>query len=117
MALKIRLRQQGRNNRPFYRLVLADARAPRDGKYIELLGWYNPFEAEVAKGVAMNGERIQHWINQGAEISERAEALVAKVVPSIIRDKTAKEVALRAREATKRKARKKVAKKVVKSSN
>ena len=46
MALKIRLRQQGRNNRPFYRLVVTDARSPRDGKYVEALGWYNPFEAE-----------------------------------------------------------------------
>ncbi len=45
MALKIRLRQQGRNNRPFYRLVVTDVRSPRDGKYVEMLGWYNPFES------------------------------------------------------------------------
>ena len=45
MALKIRLRAQGRNNRETYRLVVADGRSPRDGKYMEMLGWYNPFES------------------------------------------------------------------------
>ena len=49
MALKIRLRQQGRKNRPFYRMVVTDVRAPRDGKYCEALGWYNPFETELDK--------------------------------------------------------------------
>ena len=47
MALKIRLRQQGRKNRPFYRLVLTDSRTPRDGKYVEALGWYNPIEKDA----------------------------------------------------------------------
>lgn len=107
MALKIRLRQQGRNNRPFYRLVLTDARAPRDGKYMEALGWYNPFEAELDKSLSLNAERIQHWLNLGAEISDRAESLVAKVSPGIIVAKTAKLLALKAKLTTKRKARKK----------
>jgi small subunit ribosomal protein S16 len=57
MALKIRLRQQGRNNRPFYRLVVADVRSPRDGKYLEALGWYNPFEAEADRSFSANAER------------------------------------------------------------
>lgn len=109
MALKIRLRQQGRTNRPFYRLVLTDVRSPRDGKYLEALGWYNPFEKELDKSLSMDAERVQHWINQGAEISERAEALVAKVAPAIIKAKTAKAVALRAKENVKKKARKKAA--------
>lgn len=109
MALKIRLRQQGRNNRPFYRLVLTDTRSPRDGKYIEALGWYNPFEEELDKSIFMDAERVQHWLNIGAQLSERAESLVTKVAPTIVRAKGAKELALKAKAATKRKARKKAA--------
>lgn len=109
MALKIRLRQQGRNNRPFYRLVLTDVRAPRDGKYMEALGWYNPFEAELDKNLFLNAERIQHWLNLGAEISDNARALVAKMAPSIIRAQTEKVLALKAKKMAKRKARKKTA--------
>lgn len=109
MALKIRLRQQGRNNRPFYRLVLTDVRAPRDGKYLEALGWYNPFEEELDKNLFVNAERVQHWLNLGAEISESAESLVAKVAPSIIRTQTEKVLAHKAKATAKRKARKKAA--------
>lgn len=109
MALTIRLRQQGRNNRPFYRLVLTDVRNPRDGKYVEALGWYNPFETEQDKSLFLDAARIEHWLNQGAMISERAQALVNKVEPRIMRAQTEKAVALRAKEAVKRKARKKAA--------
>lgn len=109
MALKIRLRQQGRNNRPFYRLVLTDVRSPRDGKYIEALGWYNPFEEALDKSIFLDAERLQHWLNMGAQLSERAEALVTKLVPSIVRAQTAKVVAHRAKVTAKRKARKKAA--------
>lgn len=107
MALKIRLRQQGRNNRPFYRLVLTDVRAPRDGKYIEALGWYNPFESELDKSIFLDAERIKYWLNVGAQFSERAESLVAKVAPTVVNSNIAKEVALKAKLAAKRKARKK----------
>jgi small subunit ribosomal protein S16 len=109
MALKIRLRQQGRNNRPFYRLVLTDVRAPRDGKYLEALGWYNPFEAELDKSLSMDAARIQHWLNLGAEISDNAKALVTKVAPSVIREQTERVMALKAKKLAKRKARKKAA--------
>lgn len=109
MALIIRLRQQGRNNRPFYRLVLTDVRNPRDGKYVEALGWYNPFEAEQDKSLSLDTVRIEHWLNQGAMISLRAQALVEKVEPRIMRAQVQKAIALRAKEATKRKARKKAA--------
>ena len=109
MALKIRLRQQGRNNRPFYRLVLTDVRSPRDGKYIENLGWYNPFESELDKGMSLDAERIQHWLNLGAEISHSAESLVAKAAPSVIRAQTEKVLAHKAKQTAKRKARKKAA--------
>lgn len=109
MALKIRLRQQGRNNRPFYRVVVADSRSPRDGKYVESVGWYNPFEAELDKNLSMKIDRIQHWLGLGAQLTESVIALIEKVAPHVVRDQTKKEVAHRAKAAAKRKARKKAA--------
>ncbi len=109
MALKIRLRKQGRNNRPFFRLVLADARSPRDGKYVEALGWYNPFESELDKGVSFNKERISHWLSIGAELSESVQNLIKKVEPGIVHALTAKVQAHKAHATSKRKARKKAA--------
>lgn len=106
MALKIRLRQQGRNNRPFYRVVVTDVRSPRDGKYVEAVGWYNPFETEADRTFCFNADRIQHWVQQGAQISECVEALIKKSAPSIVKQKTAQEVAKRAKALQKRKARK-----------
>lgn len=107
MALKIRLRQQGRNNRPFFRIVVTDVRSPRDGKYVEALGWYNPFEAEAEKALLIKEDRIQYWLDQGAEFTEKTETLIAKVAPGIVRAKTQKVVKHKAKMATKRKARKK----------
>lgn len=109
MALKIRLRQQGRNNRPFYRVVVADSRSPRDGKYVESVGWYNPFETELDKTMLLKSDRIQHWLGLGAQLSDCVTALLEKVAPHIVRDQTKKEVAHRAKAAAKRKARKKAA--------
>lgn len=106
MALKIRLRQQGRNNRPFYRVVVANSRSPRDGKYVEALGWYNPFESENEKNLFLNQERIQHWIANGAELSENVEALMHRQLPAVLRARTEKTVAKRAKALAKRKSRK-----------
>lgn len=106
MALKIRLRAQGRNNRETYRLVLADSRSPRDGKYIEMLGWYNPFESELERNVSIKADRIQHWLDQGAQMTENAQTLIKKLAPAVVRKQTEKEVAHRAKSASKRKARK-----------
>lgn len=80
MALKIRLRQQGRKNRQAYRLVVIDSRNPRDGRYIESLGWYNPLE----EGMNFNEERIQYWLDTGAILSERASQLIKKQAPNIL---------------------------------
>ena len=107
MALKIRLRQQGRNNRPFYRLVVADSRSPRDGKYVEAIGWYNPFEAELDKNTYVKPDRIQHWLGLGAQMTDKVEALIAKVAPSIVRQQTETTLAKRAKVKEKRKARQK----------
>jgi small subunit ribosomal protein S16 len=84
MALKIRLRQQGRRNRPFYRLVLADSRSPRNGKYQETLGWYNPQETKAELFLKVEGERVQHWIDQGVEVSDKAQSLIKQAVPGLI---------------------------------
>lgn len=106
MALKIRLRQQGRNNRPFYRVVVADVRSPRDGKYVEALGWYNPFEVEPERSLCLHPDRIQYWIDQGAEISDNVQALMKRATPALLKAKTAKAVGKRASELKKKKARK-----------
>lgn len=108
MALKIRLRKQGRTNRPFYRLVLTDSRSPRDGKYLEALGWYNPIEAEDDKKMSFKIDRIQHWLDLGAQLSESVESLVRRVSPDVVQEQVKKEVSHRAKAAEKRKRKKSV---------
>jgi small subunit ribosomal protein S16 len=108
MALKIRLRQQGRTNRSFYRLVVTDSRSRRDGKYVEALGWYNPIEAEDEKKLAFKTDRIQHWLNLGAQLTDNVVSLVRKTAPHLIQEQTQKRLAKRAKVATKRKARSQV---------
>jgi small subunit ribosomal protein S16 len=108
MALKIRLRQQGRTNLAFYRLVVTDSRSPRDGKYVEALGWYNPIVAEEAKKLAVNEERVQHWLNVGAQLSDNVENLLRRSSPHIVKTVVEKKQAQKARVVAKRKARKKV---------
>jgi len=71
MALKIRLARAGSKKRPFYHVVLADARAPRDGRFLEELGSWNPMLAKDADRVVLNEERIKHWIAQGAQPTDR----------------------------------------------
>jgi small subunit ribosomal protein S16 len=107
MAVRIRLRQQGRTNRPFYRVVLTDSRNPRDGRYVETLGWYNPLEAEQEKNLSLKEDRVRYWLDQGAIMSEKAEALIAKVSPGVIKSKRERELAKKARLREKRKSRKK----------
>ncbi len=107
MALKIRLRKQGANNRQTFRLVVADIRSPRDGKYIEKLGWYIPFHEE--NNVSLNAERISYWLSQGAEISHQAQMLVAKAAPEIMKQYTEKLQAKRLKEVQERRALRKAA--------
>lgn len=108
MALKIRLRQQGRTNRAFFRLVVTDSRSPRDGKYLEALGWYNPIESEADKQTFVKPDRLQHWLSVGAQMTDNAAALIKRVEPSIVRAQVQREVANRAKAATKRKSKKQV---------
>jgi small subunit ribosomal protein S16 len=72
MAVKIRLARGGAKKRPFYSIVAADERAPRDGRFIEKLGTYNPLlPRDSAERVTLNLERIQHWLSHGAQPTDR----------------------------------------------
>lgn len=79
MALKIRLARGGRKARPFYRIVVADSRMPRDGRYIEKLGTYNPLLNDQDENrVTLVKERIEYWLGQGAKPSERVAIFLGK---------------------------------------
>ncbi|MBZ8132806.1 30S ribosomal protein S16 [Afifella sp. IM 167] len=72
MSVKLRLARGGTKKRPFYRVVAADERAPRDGRYIERLGTYNPLlPKDHAERVVLNTERVQYWLSQGAQPTDR----------------------------------------------
>lgn len=72
MALKIRLARGGSKKRPFYRIVAADSRMPRDGRFIEKLGTYNPLlPKDSEERVKMDLERVQYWLGQGAQPTDR----------------------------------------------
>ncbi|MGE0198224.1 MAG: 30S ribosomal protein S16 [Simkaniaceae bacterium] len=104
MALKIRLRQQGRTNRLTYRLVVADSRLPRDGKYLEKLGHYDPHLEDDATVVE---DRVQYWIEQGAELSEKARSLIARKAPGVMKIFRDREEEKKKKRAEKRKNAKK----------
>jgi len=99
--LVIRLRQQGANSRQSFRLVVTNERSPRDGKYIEMLGWYNPFGAET-KNLQIDIPRLQHWLDAGASISDRAKSLVKRFAPEVVQQLTQKKVARRTKLRTSR---------------
>ncbi|KKI17353.1 MULTISPECIES: 30S ribosomal protein S16 [Sphingomonas] len=72
MALSIRLSRGGSKKRPYYRIVVADARSPRDGRFIEKIGNYNPLLAkDDEKRVVLNAERAKHWLSNGAQPTDR----------------------------------------------
>jgi len=77
MAMKIRLARGGSKKRPFYRIVAADSRMPRDGRFIEKLGTYNPLlPKDNEERVKMNVERIQYWMGQGAKPTDRVSRML-----------------------------------------
>mgnify|MGYP000967718577 FL=1 len=72
MAMKIRLARGGSNKRPFYSIVASDSRMPRDGRFIEKLGVYNPLLAKDSEDrVKLNMERVTYWLSQGAQPTDR----------------------------------------------
>ncbi|HET6203448.1 MAG TPA: 30S ribosomal protein S16 [Planctomycetota bacterium] len=72
MAVRIRFKKVGRKNRPSFRLVACDARAPRDGRTLELLGHYDPLVADEQKRLILKEERIRFWIGRGARPTDSA---------------------------------------------
>lgn len=78
MAAVLRLARAGAKKKPFYRIVVADRRAPRDGDFIEKLGTFNPLLAkDNAARVVMNAERVKHWLSVGAQPSDRVNSLLS----------------------------------------
>jgi small subunit ribosomal protein S16 len=80
MSLRIRLARGGAKKRPFYRVVVADARSPRDGRFVEKLGTYNPLlPADHDLRLVLKSERVQYWIGVGAQPSDRVARLLAQL--------------------------------------
>ncbi|MBV6634012.1 MAG: 30S ribosomal protein S16 [Alphaproteobacteria bacterium] len=80
MATKIRLARGGTKKRPFYSIVVADVRAPRDGKFIEKLGTFNPLLADDHdQKLVLNEERAKHWLGTGAKPTERLQKIFSKL--------------------------------------
>ena len=75
--IKIRLRRTGATKQPHYRIVVADARAPRDGRYIDLIGNYDPLTEPAT--INVDAEKAAKWVQQGAQMSETVEKLFARV--------------------------------------
>ncbi|MFD1160429.1 30S ribosomal protein S16 [Roseovarius aestuarii] len=77
MAMKIRLARGGSKKRPFYRIVATDSRMPRDGRFIEKLGTYNPLlPKDSEERVKMNIERVQYWLGEGAQPTDRISRML-----------------------------------------
>ncbi|MEA4847155.1 MAG: 30S ribosomal protein S16 [Clostridiaceae bacterium] len=76
MSVKIRLKRMGAKKAPFYRLVVADSRSPRDGKFIEEIGYYNPI-TEPAE-IKIDAEKAKKWLNDGAQPSDTVRLLLKK---------------------------------------
>ena len=75
--VSIRLRREGTKNRPYYRVVVADSRSPRDGKFIEQVGVYDPKKA--GDNAQIDVERVAYWIDKGAQPSDTVRSLVKKI--------------------------------------
>ena len=76
MAVSIRLRREGAKNRPYYRVVVTDSRSPRDGKFIEIIGTYDP--KQTGQNSSFSVERAEFWISKGAQPSDTVRSLIKK---------------------------------------
>ncbi|MEI8343167.1 MAG: 30S ribosomal protein S16 [Verrucomicrobiota bacterium] len=76
MSVSIRLRREGSLNNPYYKVVVADKRSPRDGKFIEIVGNYDPKQAGQNANIAL--DRIEYWIDRGAQPSDTVRSLIKK---------------------------------------
>ena len=76
MAVKIRLRRMGQKKAPFYRIIVADSRSPRDGKFIEEVGYYNPMTNPAE--IKVDAEKVQRWLDSGAQPTETVKSILNK---------------------------------------
>ena len=100
MSLKLRLSRGGAKKRPYYRIVVADSRMPRDGRYIERVGTYNPMlPQEHPDRIKLDGDRIKHWLGVGAQPSDRVARFLgqADIIPMPAISVTPKKSAPRAK--------------------
>jgi small subunit ribosomal protein S16 len=82
MAVRIRLTRKGRKKQPFYRIVVADSEAPRDGKFLDIVGTYDPMQNPAA--VKIDNEKLDSWMKKGAKPTETVESLIRKFVPGVV---------------------------------
>jgi len=76
MAVKIRLRRMGKKKAPFYRIIVADSRSPRDGRFIEELGYYDPMTNPAT--VKLENEKVEKWLANGAQPTETVKSILTK---------------------------------------
>lgn len=76
MAVRIRLSRHGRKKKPFYRIVVANSEAPRDGKFLEIVGTYDPLQDPVA--ITLKQDKLQEWLGKGALPTDTVKSLIAK---------------------------------------
>ncbi len=79
MALKLRMTRMGRRHRPFFRINAIESRAPRDGQFVENLGYYDPIEKDPAKQLVLDKERVKYWLDKGAVPSDTVSQILLKV--------------------------------------
>jgi small subunit ribosomal protein S16 len=79
MAVRIRLRRVGRKKQPYYRIVVADSRSPRDGRFVEVIGQYNPRQAgKLGEGLEIKLDRANYWLDVGAQPTDTARSLLRR---------------------------------------
>ena len=76
MSVRIRMTRMGTKKRPFYRLVAADSEAPRDGKFLDILGYYDPMKDPA--DVKIHEDKVNYWVEKGARVSEAVQAILKK---------------------------------------
>jgi len=76
--VKLRMQRHGRSHRPFYRIVAVDARFKRNGKQLEIIGWYNPTPGQGENSVEINADRVKHWLSVGAQPSDTVRDMLAE---------------------------------------
>ena len=81
MAVKVRLARLGRKKRPFYRIVVANSEAPRDGKFLEIVGTYDPMKDPVE--IVIKHDKLQLWLDKGAQPTETVKSILAKTTAPV----------------------------------